>query len=434
MSERRFRFIHAADLHLEQPLHGVDFVPEHLRDLFLDAPFHAAQAVFDHAVEEHVDFVVLSGDVLDPRAGGPRAVSFLFNQLTRLQQKKIDVYWCGGTIDNFSSWPTSIALPPNVHIFPTDRVAAHLVRRGDTALATVQGCSYHRERIVRGTDFAGEAAGFCIAVAHGQATAADLQQPHVDYWTLGGRHNVTTLFHSHHVAQFAGSPQGRRPSETGPHGCILVEVENDAIANRQLLPTDRIRWHQEKFELPDEMDSAGLQRKLRERTEQLLDANRGQWMLVQWTLLDGDQTTDTRSDQLAANLRQGGLADDLLAGLRSEFGTRDCGAWTVSLQAETPVVFPAGWYEEDTVLGDLLRSVKQHQDKSDLELLLEGPDEGYELSAELSAALQINDNQERAVILRNVAALGVDLLRGDRVLSEEMASMTKWMSQDDDSI
>ena len=37
MAGRQLRFVHASDLHLEQPLHGVTEVPDHLRDLFLDA-------------------------------------------------------------------------------------------------------------------------------------------------------------------------------------------------------------------------------------------------------------------------------------------------------------------------------------------------------------------------------------------------------------
>ena len=43
MSTRPFRFVHASDFHLEQPLMGVAEVPDHLRELFLDAPYAAAR-------------------------------------------------------------------------------------------------------------------------------------------------------------------------------------------------------------------------------------------------------------------------------------------------------------------------------------------------------------------------------------------------------
>ena len=42
MSNWPFRFVHASDFHLEQPLCGVTDVPDHLRELFLEAPYAAA--------------------------------------------------------------------------------------------------------------------------------------------------------------------------------------------------------------------------------------------------------------------------------------------------------------------------------------------------------------------------------------------------------
>ena len=67
MAGRQLRFVHASDLHLEEPLHGVTEVPDHLRDLFLDAATLAAERVFDTVVEEEADFLLLSGDVLQMR-------------------------------------------------------------------------------------------------------------------------------------------------------------------------------------------------------------------------------------------------------------------------------------------------------------------------------------------------------------------------------
>ncbi|MEN6450590.1 MAG: hypothetical protein ABFC96_08880, partial [Thermoguttaceae bacterium] len=66
MSIRPFRFIHASDFHLERPLMGVAEVPDHLRPLFLDAPYTAARQVFDAALAEDADFVVLGGGIVVP--------------------------------------------------------------------------------------------------------------------------------------------------------------------------------------------------------------------------------------------------------------------------------------------------------------------------------------------------------------------------------
>ena len=76
MSGRPFRFLQAGDLHLELPLQGLAEIPDHLRPTLIDAPFLAAEQVFETAAAEHVDFVVLTGDVLNPEHAGPRGSRF----------------------------------------------------------------------------------------------------------------------------------------------------------------------------------------------------------------------------------------------------------------------------------------------------------------------------------------------------------------------
>ena len=99
-----FRFVHAADFHLERPLRGLAEVPDHLRVALIDAPYRAAERVFDAAIKERVDFVVLAGDILDPLAAGPRGLVFLGEQFQRLAAQGIRVYWAGGRSDDFERW------------------------------------------------------------------------------------------------------------------------------------------------------------------------------------------------------------------------------------------------------------------------------------------------------------------------------------------
>ena len=85
MPAEPFRFVQASDLHLEQPVQGLAEVPEHLRAALLDAPFTAAERVFDATLAESADFLILAGDVLNPRHAGPRGITFLLEQFdTRL--------------------------------------------------------------------------------------------------------------------------------------------------------------------------------------------------------------------------------------------------------------------------------------------------------------------------------------------------------------
>src|SRR5262245_59140802 len=117
MSQRAFRFLHASDLHLERPPSGLALAPEHLRPTLLETPYLAAERVFDIALNEQVDFVVLSGDVVHLESAGPRALVFLAEQFQRLAERDIQVYWAGGNVDPPESWPAALHLPSNVHRF-----------------------------------------------------------------------------------------------------------------------------------------------------------------------------------------------------------------------------------------------------------------------------------------------------------------------------
>ena len=83
MASQGFRFIHASDFRLELPVDGLMSLPDRYGDAILDAPRLAAERVFDAALREKVDFVVLSGDLISPRETGPWGMLFLIEQFKR---------------------------------------------------------------------------------------------------------------------------------------------------------------------------------------------------------------------------------------------------------------------------------------------------------------------------------------------------------------
>jgi exonuclease SbcD len=434
MAGRQLRFVHASDLHLEQPLHGVTEVPVHLRDLFLDAAFGAAERVFDTVIKEQADFLLLSGDVLRMRAGGSRAMEFLWRQFHRLLDQEIPIYWCDSGADRIESWPTTAPLPPNVHWFASEHVErlshrrlTHRRSNGDESERdldrdiVIYGMGAAPKHLDEWKEFQHKGSAYAIAMVHvEQDVDSDWLDPSIGYWALGGLHQRQNVGQENR-AHFCGSPQGRRPSEEGPHGCAVVDVDHRGVTRRHTVTTDIVRWVREKIELPDHVDSQGLLRLMRDRAHAIAEAAAGRQALVQWVLSDGDQWTDTRSDFLAGRLRQGALSGELLETMRNEFGRDVPGIWSLSLEAEPPNVLPSGWYDEDTVLGDLLRLVQHYQE-----------DEAADLAMDPLAATRLNQRlvddlvrihpSQRERLLRQVAVLGVDLLRGDRILSGNVPS------------
>src|SRR5260221_899925 len=108
MGSKPFRFLQASDFHLEQPPHGLPEIPDHLIEPLAEAPYCAAARVFDLALAEEVDFVLLAGNLVHPHRTGPHGLTFLHEQFTRLAQRAVAVYWAAGEIDCREQWPANI--------------------------------------------------------------------------------------------------------------------------------------------------------------------------------------------------------------------------------------------------------------------------------------------------------------------------------------
>ena len=86
MPGESIRFIHASDFHLESPLGDLDDLPPPLRDAMATAPHEAVKAIFEAALAKNIDFVVLTGDLLNPQAAGPYGMNLLLEQFEMLER------------------------------------------------------------------------------------------------------------------------------------------------------------------------------------------------------------------------------------------------------------------------------------------------------------------------------------------------------------
>ena len=406
MSNRPFRFVHAADFHLEQPPHGLTEVPDHLRELFIESTYWAAERVFETVLSEEAEFLVLSGDVLHPQRTGPRGPLFLVAQLQRLAEGGIPVYWAGGRIDSTDAWPSTVRLPDNVHVFDRGTPEEFVHKHAAVPLARLVGASRRAGRKIRAHDFDPDPTGlFSIAVVHGTAEAKTLRARGVNYWALGGRHDRSTLFSSPNVAHYPGSPQGRCPGECGPHGCTLVEVDQTGKARTTLVPTDVMRWQSERIVVDEATTEEDLETLLHERMHTLVESIPGMDLLISWNIVGGGP--------LLGRLRRGKLATELLEGLRAKYGFGPPAAWSVSLDGEPTAVLPPEWYEQQTIRGDFLRAVREYQVNPDQPLELEAYLAEQHVAGTLASAASVSDKATRQQVLREVALLGVDLLSGE---------------------
>lgn len=410
MHERPFRFLHTADLHLERPPHGLSEVPDHWRQRLLDAPYNAARRAIDAAIKERVDFVLIAGDLLDADNTGPRGPLFLLEQFQRLESANIAVYLVGGRVDSPQGPLTALRLPPNVRVLGGSEPETIVHDRDGVPLAAIVGWSRPRRRKLKPSDFHGNADGlFTIGLVYNGRASELPEGSGIDYWALGGLHERRSLDTGHGQAHWAGTPQGRCPEETGPHGCTLVNIDPRDRPRLALVPTDVVRFERSRVTVEPGMSASDLQRSMLLRQQELLKEAGGVDLLIEWRIVG--------SGNLLASLRRGKFAAELLDRLRLESGTLHPGAWSTSLIVEPQEVLPKALYEQDTLLGDYLRTLrrceplpqKKQDDPLQLADLL-----GVHGEEELLAAAARLDNLEiRRRVLQEAAALGVDLLSGE---------------------
>jgi len=401
------RFLHASDFHLEQPLYGMAEAPDHLRDLLIDAPYRAATAMFEAAMSENVDFIVLTGDIVHIEGAGPRAISYLLEQFDRLNDAGISVYWIGGQVDLPDRWPISISLPPNVHIFSAHEPEQLIHYRGEEPAAAILGQSWHHDFKFRVSDYKPEHPNlFTVAGHYGRIDTEGLSKSPVHYWALGGRHDRKKLSIAPRTAYYPGTPQGRCPAEEGPHGCLLVQTDRTGQIRIKNIATDVARWRNEKITLDHKANLNDARRLIRQRLQSVLTDAAGVAQLMCFDIEGGVW--------LGSQAREDSIVGQLVDELRSEFGHRSPPAWTVAIETAPPVSFPDAWYEEDTIMGDFLRAVRDLEQPGatmpELDTLLD--EEGE--SAALVSAVSITEPAVQQRVLREAAALAVELLGGTR--------------------
>lgn len=398
-------FIHASDLHLDELISGLDAVPEKFRDRIIDAPYSATERMFETAILEEVDFILLAGDVLDPQAFEPRAIAFFLEQLQSLNEHDIAVYWIGGNVDSPTRWPDSFKLPQGVHMFSGTELESIAHMRGDEHLCTIIGKSNDGRIRFRPADYQpDQTAPFNIGIGYGPADKELLSQQNINYWALGGEHQRSSLFTTPRVAHYCGSVQGRNPSEEGAHGCTLVQVGEDRTIRTREINTDCLRFQTETIALMRDMTRAEFERLFDDRLTTVLSNAGDQPLLVRFTV-EGDGMligTEPRTQ----------IVDELTQRLRQQYGGRRPAAWTIAIEFTEGRSFDTEVYEEDTILGDFLRTVRAYQTESehDLDVSEYLPDRG--LAGSLAGAVDITDSQQLDAALRDATSLGIEMLSG----------------------
>jgi len=267
MSE--FRFVHAADLHLDSPMQGLERYPSAPVDAVRSASRAALRNLVDLCLAEEADFLLLAGDLYDGDWRDYHTGLAFAAEMARLAVAGIRVVWIRGNHDAASQITRRLRLAEGVTELPADAPGSQVFE--DLGVA-VHGQSYPQRDV---TDNLASAYPpphpdlFNIGLLHtalegraGHAPYApcrlsDLVARGYDYWALGHVH-ARDVVHREPWVVFPGNLQGRHSGECGPKGASLVEVEAGRVASVEHRPLDVVRWARIAVDLEgvDSIDSA----------------------------------------------------------------------------------------------------------------------------------------------------------------------------------
>jgi len=261
-----FKFIHAADVHLDSPLRGLARYESAPSESIRDACRRAFENLVDLAIEEKVAFVLLSGDLYDGDWNDYSTGIFFSRQMGRLNDHKIRVFTAAGNHDAANRITKALENPPNVKMLSSSKPETIKL---DELMVAIHGQSFKEQHVYDNLakDFPAAVPGFFnIGLLHtsldgreGHASYApcskdDLTAKGYQYWALGHIHKQEYVSEDPWIV-FPGCIQGRHIRETGAKGCLLVTVDDVSIDPViEMRSLDVLRWNLCAIDLTDVED------------------------------------------------------------------------------------------------------------------------------------------------------------------------------------
>ncbi len=354
------KFIHAADIHLDSPLRGLERYEDAPVDEVRSATRQAFENLVELAIDEEVSLVLLAGDLYDGDWRDYNTGLFFIGQMNRLRHAGISVHLVSGNHDAASQITKNLKLPDNVIHYDHKKPQTVVI---DELGIAIHGQSFSGRSV--GQDLAaaypaGDPALFHIGLLH---TSLDGRPPHDDYapcsldtlhskgygyWALGHVHQREEVSRDPWVV-FAGSIQGRHVQETGPKGCTLVTVEEGEVTEVETQELDLVRWAVVRVDLSDATSGDSTIEEVRRALQQELDGSGGRLVAARLVLegsseAHADLTRDPERWIHEYRAQASSLASP--------------GVWLekVQLHTQRPVSL-ARQLERDDALGDLLRMI-----------------------------------------------------------------------------
>jgi len=394
------KFIHAADVHIDSPMRGLEKYEGAPVEELRTAPRRSFENIVTLAIETPVDFVIIAGDLFDGPWQDMQTGIWTASQFHRLDQAGIPVFLLQGNHDAESRVPQAITWPNNVKRFATDLPSSFEVDEHNVVL--------------HGQGFAGREAPddlvpnypaavsnkFNIGVLHTSLTGdachdryaptneASLAAKGYDYWALGHIH-IRRVVQEKPLIVFSGNCQGRNIHEAGAKGCYLVSCEAGSSPRLDFHATDQVRWHVAEVRLDAEDGREELLRKTNDALRQIEAESDGRLAVARVVLTGASQAYSLLTTIAGREEMTGEICN-----LANAFGGQ---IWIEKVKVElSPLIHLDELRKSNDLLGELLRKIDHiRYDEESLQSLSEPLAELEQKAAvELSdAGIELRDHE-----------------------------------------
>ena len=247
------KLIHAADLHLDSPLLGLE--------RYEGAPVaelrRATRGALDRLVElcisEQAELLLIAGDLFDGNWRDYATGLFLCERMARLREAGVRVVWIRGNHDAASRLRKHLRMPENVHELRHSKPES-VAFEGLNLVVHGQGFPEPAVKDDLTRNYPAPVPGAVnVGLLH---TALDGREGHApyapctlsglvdrgyDYWALGHVH-AHEIVHRTPWVVYPGNLQGRHAKELGPKGAVVVSFDSAKVTAVEHRALDVVRW------------------------------------------------------------------------------------------------------------------------------------------------------------------------------------------------
>jgi hypothetical protein len=352
-----FRFVHASNLELDRfcAVEG-ELRHDQLR-MLVDAPFRAAERVFETALQEEAELILLAGGVFAGVRPSTWGASFLARQCERVGREGITVYWAEGSPERLNAWPRFLPFPRNLLLGdPLTRRRSALITSGLVPVELIcHGDPLELRRSTLPLCASDVLPPFAIGIqprrTEGPSDPGETSSASdVDYRAVQGTGQATTFAAARGMVRSAGTTQPRNRHEGSVGGCLVVEVGRQYALGTRFVETNSLRFHNQSLVVNDSLNWEGFRRLVHARTDDVLQQTTADAVAFHWQI-EGHGPVLERLIRPAA-------AREIEQELQHTYGKRRPTAWVADFAVSPDAVWEARWQRDAGPFGTFVRTLE----------------------------------------------------------------------------